>query len=413
LTGNRVLGDRPCVDDCGGQSFDSGGGYWSPGRLPGLPYLAGGEQSIVKAISRAHSGACGGSNPCLQTAAILTVLSTVPPDNGASVLRPPYVGTSKPLFSTAALDAQIPTLPRLASTPTIDADLPTLQAALENVKRPDIGYHFEEINDFHPVDAVRLSNPYAPGISGVYVNSVLRALVATAGDSETARRDLLIALTQRGIDLWAMRAIGMHWYAAGGTNFGPRGPIAFAARMLDNHTITDTIAGSARNDFQETGSIQASRRADHQPIWGQDRGGEQSYWEAVNGKIDNRTTWDPYGYIDGAYAPSTSYQQCCLSAALKGDALIVHLIPGMTAIWNDPLTLAYTNRWVTHGMLTSHDPCAPTTQGGGPNGTGGCQLDPDLTPGSTITTFTCQTGKQCGRFPDTDGLAPDGTPGDW
>jgi len=418
LTENRVLGNGTCVNnDCGGQSLDSAGSYWDASRLPTLPYTANGGQSIVKAISRTnHGSSCAGSNPCLQTAAILTVLSSVPPNNGATVFRPPYVGTNKPLFSTANFNTQISNLPRLASTSTIDSDLPTMQNALDWVKRPDIGYHIEEVNDFHPVSNVLPAgetNPYAPGISAVYIDSVLRALIAKSGDDENKRRELLLALTQRGIDIWGMRAAGMHWYAGGGTNFGPRGPIVFAAWMLNDQTIKNTITSSARNDFAETGSVWPSNRADGKPVWGQDRGGESSYWQAVNGQVGNMTTWDPYFHIDGAYAPSTSYQQCCTSAAIKGQALMVHLIPGMDAVWNDPLTLAYVDRWVTHGMLTQPDPCAPVSQGGGPNGSGGCILDPDLTPGSTMTNFSCQVGKQCGRFPDTDNYNPDGDLGDW
>jgi hypothetical protein len=389
-----------------GQAFDRAGPDYSAGFMPVLPYTAQPGTSIVKAVSRSgHGTSCDGSNPCLQTAAVLTVLGSVPPNNGATLFRPPYVGTAKPLFSTDALDAQIPSLPRLASTTSIDLDLPTLQQAFDRVKRPDIGYHVEEVNAFHPVDNVLPpgeTNPYTPGLSGVYVDSVLRALVARAGDNEALRRDVLIAAVQRGIDIYGARAMGMHWYAAGGTNYGPRGQIAFAAWALNNQQIKDTLARSGRNDFAETGSVWPSALSGGQPEWGQDRGSEQEYWDHYAAQRENTTERDPYGFIDGGYTPSTSYQLCCTSSALKGQALMVRLIPGMAGVWGDPLTLTYADRWVNTGQWTQPDPCAPLAQGGGPDPNGpGCILDPDLTPGSTMTSFSCQPGKQCGRFPTT------------
>ncbi len=406
LTGNRVSGDLDCVNgDCGGQSFDSAGEYYSASRMPSLPYTANGGESIVKVISRTgHGSDCDGSNPCLQTAAILTVLSSVPPNNGATVFRPPYVGTNKPLFSTASFDTQMGTLPRLASTSAVDSNLTGMTAARDKILRPDIGYHVEEINAFHPVDNVGLTNPYSPGIVGEYTDSILRALVVKSGDDETVRRQIMLAAVQRGIDIYGERAMGMHWYAAGGTNFGTRLPIVVAAYMLNNQTIKDTINNSVRNDFAETGSVWPSSKSGGQPVWGQDRGGETAYWQHVQAADETGTTWDPYFLIDGANAPSTTYQMCCSTAALKGNSLVVHLIPGMQSVWNDDVTLDYVQRWVSHGMLTQPDPCAPLSQGGGPDPNGpGCILDPDLTPGSTMTNFSCQAGKQCGRFPTTDG----------
>jgi hypothetical protein len=55
--------------------------------------------------------------------------------------------------------------------------------------------------------------------------------------------------------MYGMGAMNMHWYAAGGTNFGPRPQLAFAAWALNSQPLKDAISGSARNDFAETGSV--------------------------------------------------------------------------------------------------------------------------------------------------------------
>ena len=283
-----------------------------------------------------------------------------------------------------------------------------MTGALDKIKRMDI-YHVEEVSAFHPIDNVGIPNPYAPGILNEYSDSIMRALIVKAGDDEALRRQIVIAAIQRGIDVYGARAMGMHWYAAGGTNFGTRLPIVFAAYMLNNQTMKSTINNSGRNDFAETGSVWPNSKPGGQPVWGQDRGGVSSYWQHVRkSKSTHGTTWDPYFLIDGGYAPSTSYQMCCTTSALKSSALVVQLIPGMKAVWNDQLTLDYVERWVAHGMWTQPDPCAPVSQGGGPSGSG-CVLDPDLTPGSTMTNFSCQAGKECGRFPSTHGMHRNGT----
>jgi hypothetical protein len=90
---------------------------------------------------------------------------------------------------------------------------------------------------------------------------------------------------------------------------------------------------------------------------------------------------------------------------MKGSALVVRLIPGLSEVWNDDASLEYVDRWVDHGTWTQPDPCAPVSQGGGPDPSrpGECVLDPDLTAGSTFTRYSCQAGKECGRFPELHG----------
>ena len=106
--------------DTTAQGFDARLAYYDAQRVPALPYQASAGESLVKAISLAPLGD-EGCRPCLKTAAVLTVVGAVPPDRGATVLRPPYFGGDKPLYSTAGLRLDLlPTLAAVGSPPTLD-----------------------------------------------------------------------------------------------------------------------------------------------------------------------------------------------------------------------------------------------------------------------------------------------------
>jgi hypothetical protein len=93
--------------------------------------------------------------------------------------------------------------------------------------------------------------------------------------------------------------------------------------------------------------------------------------------------------------------------SFKPAALLAYLWPPFKVVWNNTLFLEYVDRWVNIGLWQLPDPCAPVSQGGGPDGKGGCILDPDLVPGSNMTHFSCKAGKQCGRWPDRHGTLRD------
>jgi hypothetical protein len=404
-------------DDSFKQSFDRNGPYYQPSLMPGLPYTAQPGASIVKVISLQNPDPqfCDASEfvskACLRTAAVLTVLGSVPQDNGATLFRPPYFGANKPLFSTADMDANLGILPRLSTSPEFDSKLPTLDRALDNVKRMNI-VHIPEVSAFYPIDNVIESQPppYSPGMSNIMMEAVLRALVVKPGDDETVRRQIILSVIQRGIDNYGARTGGVHWYANGGNNLSMKAPMTLAGLLLNSQTIKDAITNADRNDFAESGNIQLPVRAGVPPLWGQVlQGGEENYWRAVFNHNNANTGNDPYGFIDGGGVPDEAYSLCCVNSALKAQSLVIHLIPGMQTVWHDDAELDYVERFVTRGLWMQPDPCAPVDQGGGPNPDrpGECILDPDLTPGSTFTDFSCQEGKVCGRFPQLHGAMRD------
>jgi len=101
------------------QGFDTRAGSFSKSKLPDLPYLAHPGESIVKStfmplsqelIDQGHWN-CHRHRPCLNSVAILTVVDEIPADDGATVFRPPYVGTDKPNYSTHDIQNVIPAYP--------------------------------------------------------------------------------------------------------------------------------------------------------------------------------------------------------------------------------------------------------------------------------------------------------------
>ncbi len=391
------------------QGFDQLAPDFTAALVPALPYDAAAGSSIIQAVS--NSGGCDGGSggkTCLTTAAVLTVLGSVPADNGASVFRPPYFGTTKTVRSAAAVDWRA--FPSLATTNAIDAVSISLPEALDRIQRVQLAYKPDWIGDqIHPSENFKLNDPYGPDVSNQNVIAALRAMLDVPGDLPADRQRVLVALVQYGIDNDAVLAGGVNWVANGGHDLGMRLPIALAAWFLGDADMKAALAAAPRGAFAETAMTYVSPHTG-MALWGQPLfGGEQSYWDDLT-QQSTRTYVDPYGYIDGGPTPGTWYQACCTSQAMKGSTLVVRLVPGLQAIWSDDASLRYAERWVTSGAAAAPDPCAPLAQGGGPDPAhpGQCKLDPDLVPGSTFTSFSCQAGKQCGRFPSAQGTTADG-----
>lgn len=86
--------------------------------VPELPYSARAGESIVKTASvpDVPGESC---RPCVQSAAILTVLDEPPSGDGIDLFRPPYPGGEKPLVSVERMRGHLlPSLDPVASAPT-------------------------------------------------------------------------------------------------------------------------------------------------------------------------------------------------------------------------------------------------------------------------------------------------------
>ncbi len=324
------------------QGLDSRLEGFTASRVPALPYTAAVGKSIVKAISK--SGTCGNDGqfhyPCITTAAVLTVLGSVPPNNGADRFRPPYFGSDKPIFTTGQLKLSI--LPSKAPV----AGSRALAQVARRYQRVQIDYGNTWYGRYmHATDNYAfIDSPTNDDVSeyGAELgrDSAEVALRLMLNDSNSAKMPALINYVQAGIDFYGMHKGGVTWYSEGGHFLGRKLPAVIAATMLDDAAMKSEIAGAVYSSYGDDDAyyatnqktVAAMQAAGYGPaLYGRpcDPGEYEQNQTNDTGPRDCR---DPIGMIDGGYEPGDSYQFCCVSQPLKGASLAARLLPGGKAV---------------------------------------------------------------------------------
>jgi cysteine-rich repeat protein len=373
------------------QGFDSQCDGFTPSLVPSLPYTTSPGESIVKTVSS------GGARPCLQTAAVLTVVGSVPPNSGAGVFRPPYVGTEKPYYFVNDIHTDF--LPSYAPV----ANAPSLEWVKDRFSPLQLDHGMGRMGRFiHPVDSMP---NYGADIGKDTGDAALRLML---NDPISQKMPALIAYLQYGIDLYYMVLNGQTWPSGGGHRVGEKLVLAFTAVMFDDEAMKQTVRNA---DFfeEDTGMYISDKTGKALFGFHISSSDEEDYWSYLRSRSGNRSVADPYQYIDGG-VPGEGYQYCCLSQPWKSSALAVYLMPKLQEVWTNPAFFEYVDRWVLEGVHTQPDPCAPVSQGGGPDPSSpvGCVLDPDLAYFNSPTDFACRQGAECGRFPQKHGTLKDG-----
>lgn len=356
--------------------------------MPSLPYVAQPGSSILKGISiDLTSSSCHGEN-CIENASILTVLGSVPPNNGATSFRPPYVGTSKPLYSTNSLRYDL--LPKLTAVSTGGEDA-SLNFVMSKFDGPFVD-HLDAI-DSQKIHPKRTMHTYSANLATDVAKS---GLILLLNYPDVQKAPALIRYVQAGIDLHAMMKGGNVWAMGGGHGMGRKPLIVFAAVMLDNQTMkNDILAVNMPQVFHEDQNIWYSSKANNgqgQVLFGDIATSESpsTYWKIITGILNgsytqdtgSKTVADPHGYTDGGHAPGGSYQYSAAAMPWKYESLLMRKISGAMTLWNNQYFFNYTDRWVGVGAWSQPDPCAPSNGLSisygilyGLNSTGGCILD--------------------------------------
>ncbi len=362
------------------QPYDDRSYNYNTSVLPSLPNTVPINSSVVKTVSTVTSG-----HTNIQTAAVLTVLPSVPENNGSTLFRPPYFGTSKISYSLSDMD--LSGFPSLASV----ANTPTLASVVSNFQKVQLD-HLEGWvgRTIHPVDNMP---DYGSDISNNISSGILRLML---DESVQDKEQAAVMLTQAAIDWYEMRATGQVWAANGGHSMGRKLIILFGGIILNNQDMKDAVSNGVDATYQENGQIifyQQANNGNGMQIWGQPAT-EIQYWrELATPDAGSKTVLDPYGYIDGGYEPGGVYQDLT-APVFKSESIAARLLPGGAAIWSDSEFFDYVERWVTVGAWTQPDPCAPfdgvfeagnsdyltnwdTNYGSafGTNGDGGCIFD--------------------------------------
>ena len=330
--------------DTTNQGFDTRIYNFDASRVPALPYDASPGESVVKTVSVDITAS--NPRPALQTAVVLTVLAAAPPDNGATVFRPPYFGAAKPLYRTSDLHPE--RLPSLSSNGV--SNVPTLAWVENRFQRVWLDHKSDWTGRaMHPAENMQ---EYG---SGICVDTGQGALRLMLDDPVADKMAALIRYVQLGIDLYHIRLGGMTYSPNGGHNHGRKLPVAFAGALLEHDGMKQIVFDGANQVYHEDLSTYYSPTA-KMVLWGQHAQSAAAYWNCICNDSGSKTIRDPYGYIDGGQEPGGSYQYCCNSSTWKGTALSLHLMPELRETWNSELFLEYEDRWVNFGAWTQPDP---------------------------------------------------------
>jgi len=429
---NPVPGDQ--------QPYDNRVDSYTASLQPNLPVVIQANSSIVSTISNpTQTSCCVGTSWCgwrspwvgdcsispLNTAAVLTVLHTAPLNDGATVFRPPYAGSKKPLYSTTSLQTS-----QLLSLAPVN-DTPPLSWVESRFRRVQLDHKVGWTGRYmHPTNN---SPDYGALIARDYGDGLLRLQL---NDSLAYKTPALINYVQAGIDIYGIIDNGGSFDADGGHSNGRKAPLAFAATILNDPTMA-LIVRNSTDTFSEDTQVKFDQRANNGnglALWGTNNsfGLETDYWRNLLDEVQgSKTNRDPYGLIDGGTYPGGGYQECCTTQTYKGPALASYLLASFNSTFNAPQLLQYMDRWTTLGVWAQPDSCAPATGfcvGGahngqqcssatagtfctgksycnytssnlgitfGPNGNGGCILDTNPADG-------------IGRFVERHGLLVDG-----
>lgn len=308
---------------------------------PDMPFTLTTNCSLVKTVGNTNLAGV----TSVATAAVLTVLTAIPPNNGLDVFRPPYVGTNKPLYRVSDLQSNLlPAYAVVSNAPTLDSISNTFSKCLR------MDHHSVVARWFRPSSSM---DDYQPENTIVLNEAMLRLML---DDTYSNKLPALIQFTQHTID-HAYAIMGGYRRIDDGHNPDHRVLGAWAGVMLNDTNILTYMATATgfHEDYYLFNGING-------PLWGS-QSTELAYWRFIMGLTSTKDDADPYDYIDGGALSSVgSAYQNITSQPFKGQALIFKLFPSMQSCIpsSNYNTLAgYSQRWVNHGVLGAPDPVAP------------------------------------------------------
>jgi hypothetical protein len=319
--------------------------------VPPLSYTSatGIIESIVKSVTTT-TNTLSGYESFVKASSVLTILTEAPANNGATVFRPPFTGTDKPLYNVGDLNLTL--LPSGFSNATANAPtLATVATSFTPFRMDFFARHLRPTNAMYD---------YTPQNTPVTNEAMLRLMMNDDRDS-AGWKDAMYKFTQYSIDTAHAAEQGFRKVTGHSPGYPPIA--AWSATLLPAMSDIKTALAAITDwtDFAYTGSQETTTG---EVLWGQTNT-ELAYWTYISAGTGNRSNMDPYGYIDGGKC-GVEYQDIN-SQAYKGDTLIFQLAPQMQSSVNNVsrLLLAnYAERWVATGVWSQPDPCAPYVVGG-------------------------------------------------
>ena len=291
-----------------------------------------GIKSLVSTIS--HPGA--GLNLQLKTAAVLTVLETIPP---ADAFRPPYAGNNKSVSFTYS---QIDTSLLQSFTPV--ASTPGMQSIANQFKRVWLDHLEGWMGDYqHPSDNM----PHWCKHVANYVS--MGSLMLHLDFPLSQKQELLTYFVQFGIDCKGVADANgsQNWTPYGGHSSGRKWPMLFSGMLLNDPAMiatTQTATSGVRFGADgQTFIVQSGP--------GGINNGHGSYTSAHVGMPEWGISHSTAPHLDDvtwyAYGTATAYRVCCTAASWVGFVLAAHMTPGGKAAWNHDALFQYQDRYMS------------------------------------------------------------------
>lgn len=253
---------------------------------PENPLKISGDNSLVSTISNLEPGGTEHTS-YVNTAAVLTVLSSVPPDGS---FRPGISAPAKKLHSSDSLDRSL--LAQLSypeSKPDIEA-----QAAFHQMVW--LTHNGSWTGRYMRPSASGLSNYYYPG---TFSSS---ALMLHLDYTPEEKEPLLINFVQLGIDIHSyLEAGGKGWPPDGGHSSGRKWPILFAGLLLDDASMKNI--GQVSGDYLHSEGYGPGNAPEDYLHFGED--GQTLYVTQSLVDLTNGPSWDPDTRNEG-HAPYTA-----------------------------------------------------------------------------------------------------------
>ncbi len=320
---NPMPGDTHAYDNRV-SGYSAAAGVTAPVTLPS-------SSSLVSTISLAQGHPAGDPKTYLQTAAVLTVLSSVPPSDA---FRPPYGGTAKPIFTAGALRRNL--LPTL----TTAAGQPALSTVERNFERVWLDHKEGWTGDqIHPRDNM----PDYGRELGTQVGDAGLMLCINISDKET----LLRRFVQLGIDNYGNALAGQEWNADGGHGTGRKFPILFAGYMLNEPGFYTAAQNGEFGEDQQTFYVtQVEVDVTNGPNWEPDtrNGPAQPYLTSDIGMAEWGVRHSTANIYDNK-AWSAIYRECCTAYAWPGQVLAARIL-GLRDEWSHNALFDYQDRYM-------------------------------------------------------------------
>lgn len=304
-------------------------------------------QSLISTIGKTTPAGGGGATR-ISAAAVLTVLATAP---ASTAFRPPYVGTTKTIWTTADVDYDL--LPGLAVPSGATVIDMSASGNYMNKVWLSHGALMSGLGQIHPEDHMGGASASGRGYGDQMSRRVARMAMGAMLDIPEAQ-SLANRLIQYGIDQQAnMAGNGDAWIGNGGHGGGRKFPILFAKAMLDETWTLPTTGVNSDPKFQEDGMTYLGAGSVARWGWQCDVAGYHGSYSdsnhncrAPSGNLDSYELYlaaPTYGDA-GLYETSNTATSWCMHALA---ARLMETSAGLMTAWGNAAFFDYADRWVS------------------------------------------------------------------